>query len=372
MKILLLGGTGTLSRAALQYCLDKGHDVTIMNRGRNNAHVPSNVHIVLGDFYVLGTFKDSFSTQYDVVVDFLSRAPQDIERVYPFFYSRCTQYILISTACVYRRASLDFPIKEDSPKPNKDWSYNVEKYNCECKLKELYQELKKDGQSCFYTIVRPYVTYDQERIPYGIGPAYKYHRILLERIKHGKPMFVWGKGDTRITLTNTKDFAVGLIGLFMNKEAVNTDFHITSNFVYTWKEVLELLYRKLGNEPNIVSCTTEEISAIWPEFRGMLLGDRTLDAIFDNSKIKKAVPELSFSVDLNRGIDEIIAYYDALESFNYDYIFEAKIDRLLSCKVKSCSFIQYNKAPYKSIIKYLIFRYMNDMRAHKVCDALKL
>ena len=372
MKILLLGGTGTLSRAVLKYCLEKDYDVTIMNRGRNNSLVPSNVHIILGDFYELDTFKDRFSTQYDVIVDFLSRNPQDIERVYPFFYSKCTQYIFISTACVYRRDSSDSPIKEDSPKPNKDWLYNVEKYKCECKLQELYQRFKKDGQLCFYTIIRPYVTYDQERIPYGIGPDYKFHRTLLERIKHGKPMFVWGEGNTRVTLTNTKDFAVGLVGLFLNEYAHNADFHITSDFVYTWKEVLELLYRKLGASPNIVSCTIDEISAIWPDFRGMLLGDRTLDAIFDNRKVKDAVPNLNFTINLDKGLDEIIAYYDALETYDYDYIFEAQTDRLLSKKVKSCRFIKYKKTPYRSIVKYFIFRYINSRRAQKISGALKL
>ena len=376
MKILLIGGTGTLSTAVLERCLELGYDVTIMNRGNNNRGVPDSVEIIRGDFYDVKSIERiaNLKNHFDVICDFLSRRPEDIERVYPILCFNCFQYIFVSTACVYRRGESDFPIKEDSPKPNPNWSYNVEKYNCECKLIELHKSIfdSKGGGTHFYTIVRPYITYDSQRIPYGIAPAYKYHRTLIERIRHGKPMFVWNDGTVRVTLKSTKDFAIGFVGLFMNEKAHNTDFHITSDFSYTWKDVLELLYKKMGVESNIVSCTVDEIFTIWPEFRGMLIGDRILEAIFDNGKIKDAVPELVFKTDLNLGIEKVISYYNNRENYDYDYVFDAKADRLLSGKVKSCRYIKYKEASLKSKILYFVYRNFNNRHANWIVKFLHI
>ena len=281
-NILLLGGTGTLSTAVLHEALVQNYHVTVMNRGTNNTNLPKGVDVIICDYRNQTDLQDKCSSHtYDVVVDFLSRVPADIERVYPIFKDRCKQYIFISSACVYRRAKEDFPIKETSPKPNRDWSYNTEKYESELKL----QELAKDAKS-YYTIIRPYITYNEERIPFGIAPSYKFHRTIIERIKAGKPWFVWDDGKAITTVTYTKDFAIGVVGLFLNKKAKNEDFHITGDHSYSQMEVAEMLFQKLGMPTKIISISKEKLLEALPEYRGMLIGDRILDAKFDNSKIK--------------------------------------------------------------------------------------
>ena len=165
MKALFLGGTGLLSGATLKVALDQGWVMTILNRGRRNEGVPAGVELLKGDFTDVGQLKKlTEGREFDVVVDFLSREPKDIQRVFPLLKSKCRQYFFISSACVYRRSREDFPIREDSPKPNCEWLYNVEKYECEESLKELSSEW-----TGHYTIVRPYITYDSHRIPFGIA-----------------------------------------------------------------------------------------------------------------------------------------------------------------------------------------------------------
>lgn len=362
MKILLIGGTGTLSRAVMEESIKKHIEVSILNRGLRNYKIPNNVNFIKGDFYDPLTWQDKvISGKYDVVVDFLSRKPSDIERIYPIFKNNCQQYIFISSACVYRRAKQDFPIQESSPKPNMDWSYNIEKYECELKLKEL----SKDANS-YYTIVRPYITYNDERIPLGITPAYKYHRTIIERIKAGKPWFVWDEGNSISTVTYVCDFAVGLVGLFLNEKAKNEDFHITGDYSYTQKQMVELLFSKLNVPAKIIQIPTNSICSILPEYKGMLLGDRSLDAKFDNSKIKDAVPCLSFKTSLDIGFDYILEN-SATEDPEYDYIFEARIDKLLSkCGVKT-TFVLYPNANKDSRKLYLLFRYL----PYKIAQRIK-
>lgn len=352
-KILLLGGTGTLSAAVLREAVSDGYDVTIMNRGLTKKSFDFPVTTIVCDFTditkIFQVFKDE---QYAVIVDFLSRRDKDIERVYPFFSKKCSQYVFISSSCVYRRANNDFPILETSPKPNLEWSYNVDKYECEKKLIEL-----AGLSNSLYTIVRPYITYDDERIPFGITPAYHYSRTIIERIKSGKPWFIWDEGRAITTLTHTTDFARAVVGLFLNERAYNEDFHITSDFSCTQKELVNLFMLKLGIEPNYVNFNTSEILSVLPEYKGLLLGDRSLNAIFDNSKIKAAIPDFSFSVNIEEGLDRVISYWSNKGNYDYDYIFDARIDRLISrqCKVGFTPYPNISKGQKKL---YYIYRYL--------------
>lgn len=353
MKVLLLGGTGTLSRAVLEEALKKNMEVSILNRGLHNNHLPKEVHIIKGDFYAPAKWRDLvIEENYDVVVDFLSRSSDDIERVYPIFKNHCKQYIFISSACVYRRSKEDFPIKETSPKPNIDWSYNTEKYESELKLRELAA-----NATSFFSIVRPYITYNDERIPVGIAPAYKYHRMIIERLIAGKPWFVWDDGNSITTVTYVGDFAVGLVGLFLNEKARNEDFHITGDFSYTQNQIVEKLFSKLQVPINVVHIPASDIASILPEYKGQLLGDRALDAKFDNSKIKNAVPQLCFKTSLEQGLDYILANLVKSKP-QYDYVFEARIDRLISKYKKGIHFVCYPDANKKSHNIYLLFRYL--------------
>ena len=369
MRILLIGGTGTLSTAVRNQAIKDGHTVSIFNRGNNNADIPEDVKVFIGNFKdrnsLLSNFADN--NNFDVVVDFLSRIPADIERVYPVFKDHCRQYIFVSSACVYRRNEEDFPLVEDSPKPNKDWSYNIEKYECEQKLIELSK-----GSSSFYTIVRPYITYDEKRIPLGIAPEYKYHATIIERIRAGKPFFIWDDGKSITTVTHSSDFAKAVVGLFLNEKAVNEDFHITGDYQYTGRELLENIFNCLGIKPNIISIPSKSISAFLPQYASMLKGDRSLNAIFDNSKIKAAVPNLTFETDITKGMKQIISYYDSVSHRYYDYTYEGQIDRLLRSVGQSTHYKRFPDSKVSQMLIYYIYKHFPLRYARKLCKILEL
>lgn len=369
MHILLIGGTGTLSTAVRNQAIKDGHTVSIFNRGNNNADIPGDVKVFIGNYKdrdsLLSNFADN--NNFDVVVDFLSRIPADIERVYPVFKNNCRQYIFISSACVYRRNEEDFPLVEDSPKPNKNWSYNVEKYECEQKLIELSK-----GSSSFYTIVRPYITYDERRIPIGIAPDYKYHATIIERIRAGKPFFIWDDGKAITTVTHTSDFAKAVVGLFLNEMSVNEDFHITSDYQYTGRELLENIFNCIGIKPNIVSIPSDIIATILPQYASMLKGDRALNAIFDNSKIKAAVPYLKFETDITKGMKQIFNHYDSIPRRCYDYAYEGQIDKLLRSVGVPTQYTRFSGSTASQMIIYYLHKNLSRRYASKICKILRL
>lgn len=158
-------------------------------------------------------------------------------------------------------------------------------------------------------------------------------------------MFVWNGGTNYCTLTYSEDFAKALVGLFLNPKATNEDFHITSDYCYQWKDVLFTIYEELKIKPNFVDLPTSLIIKYLPEYKNELIGDRSLNAIFNNQKIKEAVPEVCFQTSLNEGIRRVIAYYETLSTFNYDFRYDARIDRMLSkCGEKGLHFIPYTNS----------------------------
>lgn len=369
MKILLLGGTGTLSSEVLKCSIQHKYSIAILNRGRNNANVDNDVCIYIADLKFPETIDTILGEEtFDVIVDFYSRTKESISSLFPVLSKRCTQYIFISSACVYCRNNVSVvALSENCDKPNKLWVYNVHKYEAEQQLIEMSKRC-----DCYYTIVRPYITYNNERIPWGIAPAYRFHRTIIERIKSGKPMFVWDGGVNFCTLTYCEDFAKALVGLFLNPKAINEDFHITSDYCYQWKDVLFTIYKELKVTPNIVNLPTSLIINYLPEYKDELVGDRSLNAIFNNQKIKDAVPDVIFQTSLNEGIRKVIEYYELLPVFNYDFRYDARIDRMLSkCGVKKLCFIPYKNCSVNAKKTYLTYRYLPLRIANRLNEFIK-
>ena len=355
MKVLLLGGTGTLSYDVLKCSMQQHYNVSILNRGKHNSQLDNNICVYIADLKNPEIVKSKLHNDtFDVIVDFFSRTKEDICNLFPIMGKRCKQYIFISSACVYCRDNKStIAITENSSKPNPFWIYNVQKYEAEKQLINLSNQTE-----CYYTIIRPYITYNDERIPLGLVPKYCFHRTIIERMRSGKPMFVWDGGENYCTLTYSKDFAKALVGLYLNPMAKNEDFHITSDFCYKWKDVLSIIYDKLQIKPNIVDIPVSKVVKYLPEYKDELIGDRCLNAIFDNSKIKQAVHGLSFNTSLEDGVNSIIRYYDRLKEYNYDFKYDARIDRMLSSLFgKRLGFIPYPNCKLSDKYIYQIYRY---------------
>lgn len=372
-SILLLGGTGLLSTDILKLCENNDWRTYVINRGTNNSKINKNTKIFIADFkqslQVNEVVKD---LNFDVIIDFLSRTPEDIKRVYPIFKNKCKQYVFISTACVYRRAKEDGVIHETSPKPNSNWIYSIEKYEAEKILEKLAKK-----ESKIFTIIRPYITYNKTRIPYGIAPEYKYHFTFIKRILFNKPIFTWDGGKTICTLTHTKDFANAVFGLLLNEKAFNEDFHITSNETCTWHDFLKIFYDCLEKELNVIDIPTKNIIKILPEYEGLLLGDRALDAEFDNSKLLKALPDFNFKISIREGLTEAIKDYFSTENSNLiDYQFDGKIDRIIAkqhyTNKKVVGFIDYlNKKKQSDKVIYYLFRHLPSKYANRLNNLLQ-
>lgn len=323
MNLLIVGGTGVLSTAVVREALVKGMKVTVINRGNRKGRIPEEVELIRSDIKDSVSIKSALDGRhFNAVIDFLCYNKEQTAYSLELFKGFADQYIFISTACVYD-TSIPGVKTEDSPKGLKDWSYSTDKWGCE---QYLVQKAGEYGVN--YSIVRPCVTYDDTRIPYGIMPPYGYHWTLAARILAGKPVITWDGGSARWNIMRVEDFAIGVVGLVGNTMAYDQAFNICGDEAVSWTEVLDKLGKILGKEPVCLDITSAQLKKYCPGREGEISG-RAYDAIIDNSKIKNVVPEFKQKISLEKGLAMTV---EAYKNQNYqkgiDWRFDALWDRI--------------------------------------------
>ena len=301
MKVLFIGGTGTISSACSQLALEQGIDLYHLNRGQSDRPTPKGVETLRGDIRDSASAKRALGDHnFDVVVEWIAYSPEHIAVDLEQFSGRTKQYIFISSASVYHVPTLNLPITESTPLHNPYWKYSQEKIACEQRLMQAYR------QTGFpVTIVRPSHTYDERMAPMGFGYT------VIDRMRRGKKVIVHGDGTSIWTLTNHKDFASGLLGLLGQPLAIGDSFHITNSEILTWNRIFKVIAEAAGVEADIIHIPSDFIAAFDAKWGASLLGDKAHSKIFDNSKIKSLVPAFNPVIPFQRGARQILAYYDA-------------------------------------------------------------
>jgi nucleoside-diphosphate-sugar epimerase len=303
MKALFIGGTGNISTGVTELLAARGEDLTVLNRGTRPVTVPEGVRVVKADIRDPDTVRAALGDEeFDVVVDWLAYVPEHVETDIELFSGRTAQYVYISSATVYRRPGPHYVTVETDPLGNPHWAYAQGKIACEERLRRAHEE------SGFpITIVRPSYTYGTTWIPAVIaGQDY----TLVARMLAGKPVITPGDGQTLWTMTHNSDFAKGFAGLLGRAEAVGEAYHITSDDVMTWDEIVRTIASAAGVEASIVHIPSDFMAAIDPELGANLLGDKSHNAVFDNTKIKALVPEFEATVPFAEGVRRSLAWFD--------------------------------------------------------------
>jgi nucleoside-diphosphate-sugar epimerase len=130
-------------------------------------------------------------------------------------------------------------------------------------------------------------------------------------MRQGKKVIVPGDGTSLWVMTHNSDFAKGLVGLLGHAQAIGHAFHITSDEAMTWDQFYRIVGEAAGAEPQSVHIATDFIAACLPEMVGSLIGDKANSAVFDNSKIKRFVPDFCATTTFKQGIRRTLAWFDA-------------------------------------------------------------
>ena len=320
MDVLFIGGTGIISTACSVLAVERGINLTLLNRGKSMRPAPVEARVLEVDFHDGQALEQALQGRnFDVVVNWIAYTPQDVERDINLFRGRTGQYVFISSASAYQTPPANLPIRESTPLENHVWEYSRNKIACEELLLNEYRRTQFP-----FTIVRPSHTYDQAYVPVEGGYT------VIDRMIQGKPVVVHGDGTSIWTLTHSSDFAKGLVGLLGNYRARGEVFHITSDEWLTRNRIYQLLADAAGVSAELVHIPSDLIAAYNPRIGDSLLGDKTHSAIFDNSKIKQVVPDFVATKPFSTGAREIIAWHKShTESRKVDPAFDALSDMLI-------------------------------------------
>ena len=328
MKALFIGGTGTISMAITRLIAAyPDWELTLLNRGTRKDALPAGVRTITANISdEAAAAKALEGMTFDCVCDFIAFEPAQLERDYRLFAGRTKQFMFISSASAYQKPLSDYRITESTPLANPHWEYSRKKIACEEFLMRMYRE-----NGFPVTIVRPSHTYDERNLPLGVKGRNGAWQVV-KRMLEGKPVLIHGDGASLWTITHNTDFAKGLAGLMGNIHAIGESYHITSDESVTWNQIYAIIADELGVALNACHVPSDFLAAVSDyDFEGSLLGDKACTVVFDNSKIKRAVPGFVCSVRADQGLRRTVRHLlSSPELQREDPEFDAFCDRVFA------------------------------------------
>lgn len=223
MRILLLGGTGAMGVHLAQLLNDRSDVEYVYVTSRSVRADKGRIKYLVGNAKDINFLKEALAiTQWDCIVDFMTYTSEELENRISLLLSVCKQYIFLSSARCY--ADSKEKITEKTPylvDAIKDDTYlSTKEYGLEKGRSEII--VKQSGTN--WTIIRPYITYSEDRLQLGVYEKEDW----LYRALHGRTI-VFSKdiADKFTTLTYGLDVARGISQLIGVKSAIEQEFHIT-------------------------------------------------------------------------------------------------------------------------------------------------
>jgi nucleoside-diphosphate-sugar epimerase len=302
LRVLFIGGSGIISSACSRLAVERGLDLYVLNRGANGLRpLPEAATVLRADIRDTSAVTAALGgLEFDAVVDWVAYTPEHVRADLELFRGRTGQYVFISSASAYQTPPARLPVTESTPLRNPYWAYSQDKIACEDLLVAAYRD-----EGFPVTIVRPSHTYDRTTVPFTGG-----HWTAVERMRRGKEVIVHGDGTSLWTLTHHEDFARGFVPLLGHPRALGEAIHITSDDVLTWNQIAEALAAAAGATARIVHVPSDVIASADAEWGAGLLGDKAHSMVFDNTKLRRLVPDFVATIPFERGAREIVAWHD--------------------------------------------------------------
>lgn len=348
MRILLLGGTGAMGMYLTVLLEADGHDVFVTSR--SSMHKDRNrVTYIKGNAHDKSFLTQILSEKYDAIVDFMIYSNEELSDRAHLLLSSTNQYFFLSSSRVYvpniLSADEDAPLMIDQESGIFDIQSNY--YSI---YKAQQERILKDTGLDNYTIIRPYITYSDNRIPLGILEKEDW----LYRALHGRTIvFSEVIRDKQTTLTCGLDVSRGIIALLGKKEALGQAYHITASSSIKWSEVLEVYLSSIceitGKRPKVIYAK-DNYMMVWG-WIDQALNDRYYDRTFSNAKIAKYLDVNSF-MEPKEGLKDCITNFLRNPRFKeIHWSYEGKRDRIAH------EWTPLKEIPsVKSKIKYLVCR----------------
>jgi UDP-glucose 4-epimerase len=257
---LVTGGAGFIGSHVVRHCLGLGHNVIVLDdlSGGFEDHIPAGATFIKGSVTDHKLITDLFAKhKFDYVYHLAAYAAEGLSHfIRRFNYEnnlvgsinlinesvkhevKC--FVFTSSIAVYGPGQL--PMTEDMT-PIPEDPYGVSKYAVELDLKAAHHMFGLN-----YVIFRPHNVYGENQ---NIGDKYRnVIGIFMNQIMQGKAMTIFGDGTQTRAFSYIDDVAIPIANCVNNPKAYNEVFNIGADKPYTINELVNVVCKHLGAEPN--------------------------------------------------------------------------------------------------------------------------
>lgn len=351
-KILLLGGTGVIGSYLVHMLNNKNIETYVTSRSKQNDF--GSIHYIHGNAKNHAFLKDICEKKWSAIIDFMSYKTNEFSRRLNILLDSTNQYVFVSSARVY--SNEEHPIKESSPRLLDNSDDTVFLTTDEYSLTKARQEnlLFKSGKNN-YTIIRPCITFGNERLQLGVMEKEEW----LYRALQGRTIvFCKDIADRITTMTIGYDISLLFFNIIGKQNAIGEVFHFTSPHHRTWSEIYaiyeETLTLLLKKCPQIKMVSLKDfLHCRSKSLKYQVIYDRVYDRDYNTDKEARYADIYKFTTP-EEGIKKCLSNFIQNQySFKpINWINEGRKDRLTK---ERASFSEPPRIRDK--IRYIIARY---------------
>ncbi len=305
MKVLVLGGTGVISRNIVSRLLANNCEVAVYNRGSRKLAFAGEGERIVGDRQNREQFEAAMqSRRFDAVIDMICFNAQDAQSTLRAFRGNTGHLVMTSSVAAYKRPYHTVPTVEDAEELWDDpaFGYAYHKAAMERCLAKAAKEEKLP-----LTIIRPSLTYGPGAANIGV---LRQNYGIIDRIRKGKPLVMFGDGTTPWSWTFAPDLARGYVSILGNPKTFGKAYHVCSEERRIWEDVYLEFGRIVGVEPKIVHVPSAVLQKAAPNLCGHLFWEKSHAGLFDNSKFRAVVPGFTCNITLSQGLRMIAEWFE--------------------------------------------------------------
>ena len=208
LRILILGGTGFIGPYQVKYAVERGHKITLFNRGKTNADLFPDIPRLIGDRNLPDGHKALSTGEWDVVIDNPTANPKWVRDAGKALKGRTNHYIFVSTISVFSDSSK--PVDENGPlntPSDIEATFDPSKYGSN-KVRSEQEATTQFGNNV--TIVRPGLIVG----PGDLSDRFSYWPVRIDR---GGEILAPGTPDDPTQYVDAQDLSSWIVRLAENR-----------------------------------------------------------------------------------------------------------------------------------------------------------
>lgn len=303
MNILILGGTGVISTEIVSRLHSLNHHVTVFNRGRRRVRYSADAEVIVGDKQDAEGFRRALKgRKFDAVIDMISYNPDDAALTLDALSQSGAHFVFTSTVSVYKRPVRDVPFRETHELFSDDalCPYGYHKARMEAFLGTRTRDTP-------ITIIRPSLTVGKGSKNVGVM---RNNYGIIERIKKGKPIVVFGDGMNPWSWTWAGDLSKAYAGVLRRSVCYGQVYHTANNDLRMWDDLYLEFGKLIGVEPRLIHISTEMLMAAAPDVFGHIYQEKMHCGLFSLDKINRDVPEFACEYTLDKIVKALAQWYE--------------------------------------------------------------